>query len=108
MKKKHLIFSFILTSILCNKAFAELKSTEIGSSIQTSYDKRIKQETNLTQESFNPYGEVGTIFTIYGNSGKYKTATAHPMLYLDYTFTPQWSLFFDTKHLSDFLRFRAG
>ena len=43
MKKRYLIFSFLLTSILCNKAFAELKNTEIGNSIQTSYDKRIKQ-----------------------------------------------------------------
>lgn len=99
MKKRYLIFSFLLTSILCNKAFAELKNTEIGNSIQTSYDKRIKQETNFLENSFTPYGEVGTIFTIYGNSGKYKTATAHPMLYLDYTFTPQWSLFFEWNRL---------
>jgi len=43
-------------------------------------------------EEFKPSGSVGLTQTFYGNSGSYKTATAHPSLVMSYQFLPKWSL----------------
>ncbi|AWB33136.1 FomA family porin-like outer membrane protein [Orrella marina] len=41
---------------------------------------------------FKPNGSIGLTQTFYGNSGGYKTATAHPSLSLNYNFAPKWNL----------------
>lgn len=43
-------------------------------------------------KEFKPSGSVSFTQTFYGNSGSYKTATAHPSLVLSYQFLPKWSL----------------
>ncbi|WP_449288522.1 FomA family porin-like outer membrane protein [Mesopusillimonas faecipullorum] len=41
---------------------------------------------------FQPSGNLGLTQTFYGNSGSYKTATAHPSLVFNYQFAPKWSI----------------
>ena len=43
-------------------------------------------------QGFTPNGSIGLTQTFYGNSGGYKTKTAHPSLSLNYNFAPKWNL----------------
>ncbi|MGG4607221.1 FomA family porin-like outer membrane protein [Providencia sp. Me31A] len=43
-------------------------------------------------DEFVPSGSMGFTQTFYGNSGKYKTSTSHPSLFLNYNFSPEWGV----------------
>lgn len=45
-----------------------------------------------TTPAFVPNGTLSFTQTFYGNSGKYKTATAHPNATFNYNFAPKWSI----------------
>jgi hypothetical protein len=66
--------------------------------IPVTEGKEIKQvaTTKTTPKTihkpFVPNGSLSFTQTFYGNSGKYKTATAHPSIALDYNFAPKWTL----------------
>lgn len=42
-------------------------------------------------EEFKPNGSLEFTQTFYGNAGKYKTATSHPMALFSYNFAPDWN-----------------
>lgn len=53
---------------------------------------RIETHKKEVVKPFVPNGTLQFTQTFYGNSGKYKTATAHPSISLDYNFVPKWSV----------------
>lgn len=48
--------------------------------------------TAQAEPEFVPSGSIGFSQTFYGNSGKYKTATARPSLTFEYNFSHKWSI----------------
>ncbi|MBC2855873.1 hypothetical protein H3N56_05120 [Cetobacterium sp. 2A] len=66
--------------------------SEKGKEMVNTPMARVETRKKRVPKPFEPNGTIGFTQTFYGNSGKYKTATAHPSLTLDYNFAPKWSV----------------
>lgn len=60
------------------------------------------------KKPFTPNGTLSFTQTFYGNSGKYKTSTAHPSVSFDYNFAPKWNVTLEWDRLMNMYDYDGG